>query len=1454
MLYRRKNMRRCKTYAVIVLFLIVGLLFFQSQTQALSLFKKFTEKTVIVPFKAKFLSFQEVMPEDRVYLSCDKPFYFPGETVWFQAYVRNGADMKPSIKSEILHVEWIAPSGNVAKELHLIARNGTASGDISLDETMPGGIYKLKAYTAWQKNSQEPAIFVKEVPVQRVVLPTLRMKLDFMKESYGSGDEVEAKLDVSTRDDKPFANKDFKYSLILGGKVHKDKEFKGKTRGDGGTLVRFSLPENLDTADGVLSIVIPYEGKSESIIRSIPILATRLDMGIYPEGGDLVAGISSRVAVRVRDEFGKPTDVTAVVETSAGKKVAEFDTLHQGMGSFELKPEKNQSYVLKVVKPKGITGQFPIPPCLERGYTLEASVRDGKRIDLVVRSTENEAMTVVVRSRGKNFGEQTFQAKKGENNLGFDLSSFPMGVAQITLFDSKNIERAERLCFVQPKKQLKISIETDKKTYGPREKVSMTVKVSDDRGIPVPAQLTLAVADDSLISFADDKQGHILSKLLLEPDLTGDVFEPSFYFDEKEKKREAAMDLLMLTQGWRRFTWKAVLSDQLPALSFSAERAEIKGVVLSGTGRPEPVAGAKVTVESSGKSVVADEVGNFVIRDLDLYNAENLIASKGDQTGFPVRISDYSNPVTLYLSPRIFDRMDFKGGGRVKMHMAAGDGAPEDQAVIPKAIEPEKLMMAVPPPAAVDKVQPEKKEMEPAPQVAMEIMDPRFAGKIRRDFPPAQEDKAPVYTRTRVFPETVYETPETDQRNDFRSTLYFKGLVETDRRGVARVSFCNSDAVTSFRTTVEGIGVDGLVGRTEHVYTTQLPFSLDVKIPVSVSMGDEVNLPLTLTNSSDKAIEGTLEITVPQGFKSLGPLNLMLTVEKGQAKTLAIPFIVSDSPGKSLFKASFKTGSDTDTVAKEMIVAPRGFPVAIGLSSQEKDKTFDIAIDKPVAGSLSARFTAYPTVLSDLLKGIESILQEPYGCFEQASSSTYPNILVLDYLKEQKDPDPALMKKAHDLIAKGYNRLLSFETRDKGYEWFGEKPGHEALSAYGLMEFKDMEHVYPGVDKAMVKRTGDWLLSRRDGQGGFSRNEKALDSFGRADNAITNAYIVYALSEAGYTFEIKAELEKAVDQARKSNDPYQLALVTNALFNLKDQRKDEYLKILFSHRKEDGSFTGKTTSVTCSTGNALTVETSALAALAMLKSAKPEAKNLDPSIRYLISARSAFGGFGNTQSTVLALKALSSFAKFSRRTAEAGRIVIFVNDKTVASVSYAKGETNEITIPETEISGSFKEGSSKVRVLFEGVTNALPYTFALSYNTHEPASSMNCPLKLETRLGAEEVKAGNPVRMTVTLANTVKDKGQPMSLAVIGIPGGLSLLPQQLKELQDKKKVDYLEILGSNLVIYYRQMKPGETKTIALDLKAEVPGNFEGAASCAYLYYTSENKCWVKGELVKISE
>jgi hypothetical protein len=93
--------------------------------------------------------------------------------------------------------------------------------------------------------------------------------------------------------------------------------------------------------------------------------------------------------------------------------------------------------------------------------------------------------------------------------------------------------------------------------------------------------------------------------------------------------------------------------------------------------------------------------------------------------------------------------------------------------------------------------------------------------------------------------------------------------------------------------------------------------------------------------------------------------------------------------------------------------------------------------------------------------------------------------------------------------------LVSFRTKEKGYEWFGESPAHEALSAYGLMQFNEMSRVTSFVDQGMVKDLASWLMNRRDGKGQFLKNDKALDSFGRAPDNITAAYIVWTLTEAG---------------------------------------------------------------------------------------------------------------------------------------------------------------------------------------------------------------------------------------------------------------------------------------------------------------------------------------------------
>src|SRR5205814_1750363 len=155
-------------------------------------------------------------------------------------------------------------------------------------------------------------------------------------------------------------------------------------------------------------------------------------------------------------------------------------------------------------------------------------------------------------------------------------------------------------------------------------------------------------------------------------------------------------------------------------------------------------------------------------------------------------------------------------------------------------------------------------------------------------------------------------------------------------------------------------------------------------------------------------------------------------------------------------------------------------------------------------GSLKVRLEVYPTSMADLVKGLEGLIREPYGCFEQTSTSNYPNTLILDYMNQTKQAKPEVSRRAEDMLNKGYGRLISYECPDtplnlkQGFEWFGsaDRP-HEALTAYGLLQFKDMARVHP-VDPEMIKRTQAFLMSRRDGVGGFKRNPKSLDGFGGA--------------------------------------------------------------------------------------------------------------------------------------------------------------------------------------------------------------------------------------------------------------------------------------------------------------------------------------------------------------------
>lgn len=1417
---------------------------------------------------ATFKNFQKAVDsikEERVYLHMDRPLYSPGDTIWFSAYLRDGQTLKNSAPSEILYVELINPKGSTEKTLTMIARDGQASGDFILGEDTPGGLYKIKAYTNNLKNDKSPAIFERELTVQKVVLPRLKMRLEFLKKAYGPGDKVQAELTLETNENKALSEYEFTYEASLDGE-HFAKG-KGTTDNKGTAIVTTKLKEKLKSNDGLLNILITYKGNRESISRSIPIVLNNIDIQFMPEGGELVSGLHSMVAFKALDEFGKPADIEGEIKDKKGTVITTFSSFHNGMGAFSFHPKEGEKYTASITKPRGVEATYKLPAALPAGYTLGIKEQSDSMVTLSIGSTKATTLSLIMQMRGMVLYSEDLTVGIGKKEIEIPVASLPSGVAQLTLFDSKGFERAERLVFLNRNKQLNIGITTDKEQYLPREKVQMEIQVTDDEGMPMPAQLSMAVVDDKLLAFMDDKSSTIQSWLLFESDIKAEVEEPLFYFDTTKENSLQALDYLMMTSGWRRFTWKEMREGKVQPMQFNPEKAVLAGRVINEAG--EAVSGVTFIFTPSGVTGKTNRNGEFSFKGLDLSVPQVMYLEKGSYSASQ-EVQRYDDDLTLtfYKQKAIPKYAKRKNGHKFNNKPAAGI----DVLLVDKMLDIEEQMMVAEDEGEFaedekgkdDEVEPvaEKRDdafnLDKDEEVLEEKMLDREIRKIamKKELRPRQrvvlhgQKGKVVYFRSRDFYTPVYDiSKEVEYRTDFRSTIYWNGMVDVSANGKATIEFHNSDAITSFKTIVEGVNNQGLVGRAEYQHFTKKPLSLDAKLPATLISGDTAYIALQIENSEQRSTSANVSVNLPEALELLKPLKEKIMLPANKTTTLSVPFIVRNTHGDYALNFAVEAGTNGDAFEDSITVISQGFPIDYSFSGKELKASYEVLVDNLIEGSLNAKLTVYPTVVNDLMSGIESILREPSGCFEQTSMSSYPNTMILEHLRSVDNPDVKLLKKAERLLDKGYNRLTTFETSEKGYEWFGGAPGHEALTAYGLLQFTDMKRVSDKVDEKMIKRTSDWLMNRRDGKGGFQRNFRALDSYGGADTEITNAYIVYSLAEAGFR-NIASELEHSYEAAQKGNDPYLTALVTNALFRFGDARADKMLASLMKLQQKSGAWVGTSHSITRSTGKGLEVETTSLVVMAAMLSKKADFKAVEKGVQYIVSSRSGYGGFGNTQSTVMALKALTRFANFAKKTEEPGTVEFYVNGRKVASKAYEAGEKDPIILD--NLAKYLKKGKSKLTVKFAGTKSALPYALLVSYNTSLPNSAEECVIGLETELLSRKAKVGETVRLTTTVTNTTK-KGQPMTVALVGIPAGLSAQPWQLKELVEKKKIDFYEITENMVYFYYRDMEPSEVSTINLDLKAELSGTFQATASSAYLYYTNEYKVWssVKPIVVK---
>src|SRR5215472_4853971 len=170
---------------------------------------------------------------------------------------------------------------------------------------------------------------------------------------------------------------------------------------------------------------------------------------------------------------------------------------------------------------------------------------------------------------------------------------------------------------------------------------------------------------------------------------------------------------------------------------------------------------------------------------------------------------------------------------------------------------------------------------------------------------------------------------------------------------------------------------------------------------------------------------------------------------------------------------------------------------------------------------------------------------------EQTSSSAYPNILVVDYVKKARVASPEILMKAENFLNVGYQKLLTFERPGGGFDWWGNGEPLVWLSAYGLQEFSDMAKVYP-IDRGIIDRTQNFLLNKMDKDGTWSNigatHAETIASMGNPKLLLTS-YVVWSLLESGLP---KDQLKVSVEYLRGNvkdagNNPYVLALAANAL-------------------------------------------------------------------------------------------------------------------------------------------------------------------------------------------------------------------------------------------------------------------------------------------------------------------
>ncbi len=1238
----------------------------------------------------------EIVAGTTTLLTTDKPLYQPGQTIHLRALSLQKPQMIPAAGRELVLTVADAKGNKVFKQASQLNDFGVASADFTLATELNLGSYTVAAEIDGTKTE-------KQVTVERYALPKFKVSLNTDRDFYAPG----AKLNGTVAADY-FFGKSVNGALVTVTASKFDVAFEPFAEVSGTTDAqgRFEFSLNLPSyfvgqplqqgeAFALLEIkVVDPAAHEESISRSIPVSASEIVIHAVPESGHLIPGVENRIYVLTLYPNNSPA-ITTCTARVGGEVVAIVTTDAAGIGMVTVTPAGRSTLPLdlQAVDAQGNTGSRTVDLTLDpSGTSLLVrtdralyAVGDELKVDVFCGSLGGSIFVDVVKE-GQTLVSRSLTPEAGHTALVLPLTADMSGTLALSAYritlDGDTI-RDRRIIYVDPANDLRLAYAPDKDVYLPGEEAAIRLQVSDSDGRPVAAAIGLNIVDEAVFALQEMQPGMEKVYFYLEEQLRHPRYEIHGFSPEQiihspapgaqDPARERALGMMFATL-------QTVSLGTFEQVSDTADSAALRETLRD-------------AVWGDLDALIERLASEFVwhVQDLPTGYFEALLRT-AEQEG-RIAPDDAADPWgTVY-------RIQYQAGTGEYTFLCAGPDKRWDTS--------DDLRLV----ASYWTIQYPWWRENPGWVIAFGGFDggignPLFIaqglgwledgvggwGPPSVDLGPGEGGAQP-YLR-QYFPETLYANP----------------LIITDTEGNATVGLKMADSITSWRLTGLASSRDGRLGSATGALRVFQEFFVDLDLPATLTRGDEVSVPVAIYNYLPEAQSIRLTLEGGEGFELLDADEQTVALDPNEVSVVHFR-VRTLRVGRFTLKVTAYGSARSDAIAREIEVMPDGAEVLVthsGRLSGTVEQTIAIPAEA-IDDASKILVKIYPGLFSQVVEGLDAMLQMPFGCFEQTSSVTYPNVLVVDYMKTTGQITPEILMKAEGFISTGYQRLLSYEVDGGGFSWFGEAPAHNVLTTYGLMEFSDMSRVWY-VDPAVIRRTQEWLVAGQEPDGSWIPTEGgiaegAIDRF-QNDVLRTTAYVLTGLTTSGYagaaiasgTDFVKAQLA----QTDFPSETYTLALCAHAL--LRDVN-DPLLPGLFQEferrKSEDGErvwWEETAPTITGSRGQGAAVELTALLAQAYLRyGGYPDTttKALD----FLAASKDGHGNFGSTQATVQALKAFA-LAAGGVTTPTDATVRIAINGAEVQTVRLTQANSDVLFL--CDLGGQTTEGDNTVRLSFEG--------------------------------------------------------------------------------------------------------------------------------------------------------